>query len=43
MVSHEWYGGELVGRGEVEEAFERWEGWQGLAYWCWDWSYNSSD
>jgi 3-methyladenine DNA glycosylase/8-oxoguanine DNA glycosylase len=39
MVSHEWYGGEPVGRAEVEAAFERWEEWKGLAYWFWDWSY----
>jgi 3-methyladenine DNA glycosylase/8-oxoguanine DNA glycosylase len=39
MVSHEWYGGEPVGRAEVEVAFERWGEWQGLAYWFWDWSY----
>jgi len=39
MVSHEWYGGEPVGRAEVEAAFERWGEWKGLAYWFWDWSY----
>ena len=39
MVSHEWYGGEPVGRTEVEAAFERWGEWKGLAYWFWDWSY----
>mgnify|MGYP001152652825 CR=1 FL=1 len=39
MVSHEWYGGEPVGRAEVEAAFERWGKWKGLAYWFWDWSY----
>lgn len=39
MVSHEWYGGEPVGRTEVEAAFERWGKWKGLAYWFWDWSY----
>jgi 3-methyladenine DNA glycosylase/8-oxoguanine DNA glycosylase len=41
MVSHEWYGGQPVGRAEVEAAFERWEEWKGLAYWLWDWSYTS--
>lgn len=41
MVSHEWYDGEPVGRGEVEQAFERWGEWQGLAFWCWDWSHKS--
>jgi 3-methyladenine DNA glycosylase/8-oxoguanine DNA glycosylase len=39
MVSHEWYGGEPVGRAEVEAAFAGWGQWQGLAYWFWDWSY----
>lgn len=38
MVSNEWYGGEPVGRAQVEAAFERWGEWQGLAYWFWDWS-----
>jgi 3-methyladenine DNA glycosylase/8-oxoguanine DNA glycosylase len=38
MVSHEWYGGEPVGRAEVEAAFEQWGEWKGLAYWFWDWS-----
>ena len=38
MVSNEWYGGEPVGRAEVEAAFERWGEWQGLVYWFWDWS-----
>jgi 3-methyladenine DNA glycosylase/8-oxoguanine DNA glycosylase len=39
LVSHEWYGGEPVGRAEVETAFEGWGEWKGLAYWFWDWSY----
>ena len=39
MVSHEWHGGEPVGRAEVEAAFEPWGPWRGLAYWFWDWSY----
>ena len=38
MVSHEWYGGEPVVRGEVEAAFEHWEQWKGLSYWFWNWS-----
>jgi len=38
MVSQEWYGGEPVGRTEVEAAFEPWGTYQGLAYWLWDWS-----
>ena len=41
VVSHEWHGGEPVGRAEVEAAFERWGEWQGFAYWFWDWSYSS--
>jgi 3-methyladenine DNA glycosylase/8-oxoguanine DNA glycosylase len=41
LVSHEWYGGEPVGRDEVEAAFERWGAWKGLAYWFWDWAYAS--
>jgi 3-methyladenine DNA glycosylase/8-oxoguanine DNA glycosylase len=41
LVSHEWYGGEPVGRAEVEAAFEGWGAWKGLAYWFWDWSYAS--
>ena len=39
MVSHEWHGGDPVGRAEVEAAFEQWGEWKGLAYWFWDWSY----
>jgi len=41
MVSHEWYGGEPIGRAEVEAAFEPWGEWKGLAYWFWDWSYTN--
>ncbi len=37
LVSHEWHGGEPVGKKEVEEAFESWGKWKGLAYWFWDW------
>jgi len=42
MVSHEWHGGEPIGRDEVEAAFEQWGAWQGLAYWFWDWSYSDA-
>jgi 3-methyladenine DNA glycosylase/8-oxoguanine DNA glycosylase len=42
VVSHEWHGGEPIGRSEVEEAFQAWGPWRGLAYWFWDWSYNSA-
>jgi 3-methyladenine DNA glycosylase/8-oxoguanine DNA glycosylase len=38
VVSSEFYGGEPVGRQEVEAAFERWGPWKGLAYWFWEWS-----
>jgi 3-methyladenine DNA glycosylase/8-oxoguanine DNA glycosylase len=37
-VSHEWYDGKPVGRGEVEQAFKQWGKWKGLAYWFWDWT-----
>lgn len=40
VVSHEWYEGEPVGREEVEQAFEEWGPWKGLAYWFWAWSYH---
>ena len=40
-VSHEWYDGKPVGRGEVEQAFEQWGEWKGLVYWFWDWSSES--
>lgn len=36
-VSNEWYGGQPVGKAEVETAFAHWGEWQGLAYWFWDW------
>ncbi len=39
MVSHEWYHGEPISQKEVENAFEKWGQWKGLAYWLWDWSY----
>lgn len=39
MVSHEWYDGEPITAKEVEQAFEKWGQWKGLAYWLWDWSY----
>jgi 3-methyladenine DNA glycosylase/8-oxoguanine DNA glycosylase len=42
MVSHEWHGGEPVGRAEVEAAFDHWGEWKGLAYWFWDWSYTGA-
>jgi hypothetical protein len=41
MVSHEWYDDQPIGPEEVEQAFEKWDEWKGLAYWLWDWSNNS--
>ena len=41
MVSHEWYDDAPVSAKEVEAAFEHWSEWKGLAYWLWDWSYES--
>jgi 3-methyladenine DNA glycosylase/8-oxoguanine DNA glycosylase len=39
LVSHEWHAGAQVGQDEVEEAFQTWGSWKGLAYWFWDWEY----
>ena len=39
MVSHEWYDGESVTPAQVEEHFEAWGEFKGLAYWFWDWKY----
>lgn len=39
LVSHEWYGGEPVTAKQVEQAFESWGEWKGLAFWYWDWAY----
>jgi 3-methyladenine DNA glycosylase/8-oxoguanine DNA glycosylase len=39
MVSYEWFQGQAIGRDEIEEAFEHWNEWKGMAYWFWDWSY----
>jgi len=41
MVSHEWYDDQTIGPNEVENAFEKWGEWKGLAYWLWDWSYGA--
>ena len=43
VVSHEWHGGEPVGKAEVEAAFEPWGEWKGLAYWFWDWDHQWGD
>jgi 3-methyladenine DNA glycosylase/8-oxoguanine DNA glycosylase len=39
LVSHEWYDGEPVTPKQVEEAFEKWGEFKGLAFWFWDWKY----
>ena len=39
LVSHEWYNGEPVTPAQVEEHFEKWGEFKGLAYWFWDWKY----
>ncbi len=39
VVSHEWHDGAQIGKKEVQDAFEKWGDWKGLAYWFWDWSY----
>lgn len=39
LVSHEWYDGAAVTPKQVEEAFEAWGEFKGLAYWFWDWKY----
>jgi 3-methyladenine DNA glycosylase/8-oxoguanine DNA glycosylase len=43
LVSYESHRGEPVGKKEVEAAFEDWGKWKGLAFWFWDWSYNSEN
>lgn len=39
LVSHEWHAGGPVTPKQVEEAFEDWGEFKGLAYWFWDWKY----
>ncbi len=39
LVSHEWYDGEPVTPKQVEQHFEEWGEFKGLAYWFWDWKY----
>ena len=39
LVSHEWYEGGPVTPKQVEEAFEEWGEFKGLAFWFWDWKY----
>jgi 3-methyladenine DNA glycosylase/8-oxoguanine DNA glycosylase len=40
MVSHEWYDGKPITAKEVEQRFEKWGEFKGIAFWFWDWSYN---
>jgi 3-methyladenine DNA glycosylase/8-oxoguanine DNA glycosylase len=39
LVSHEWYDGGPVTPKQVEEAFEAWGEFKGLAFWFWEWRY----
>jgi 3-methyladenine DNA glycosylase/8-oxoguanine DNA glycosylase len=39
LVSHEWYDDQPVTPKQVEEAFEKWGEFKGLAFWFWDWKY----
>ena len=39
LVSHEWYDGQPVTPKEVEQHFEDWGEFKGLAFWFWDWNY----
>lgn len=39
LVSHEWYDGQPVTPKEVEQHFETWGEFKGLAFWLWDWNY----
>jgi 3-methyladenine DNA glycosylase/8-oxoguanine DNA glycosylase len=39
LVSYEWYDGQPVTPKQVEEAFENWGEFKGLAFWFWDWKY----
>ena len=39
LVSHEWYDSEPVTPKQVDEHFEKWGEFKGLAYWFWDWKY----
>ena len=39
MVSHEWYGGKPITAKDVEQQFEKWGEFKGIAFWFWDWSY----
>ena len=38
MVSSEFFNGEPIQPEAVEQVFDRWGKWKGLAYWLWNWS-----
>jgi 3-methyladenine DNA glycosylase/8-oxoguanine DNA glycosylase len=38
MVSQEFFNGDPIRPDDVEEVFEAWGKWKGLAYWLWNWS-----
>lgn len=39
LVSYEWHEGQPVTPKEVEQRFEHWGEFKGLAFWFWDWKY----
>jgi 3-methyladenine DNA glycosylase/8-oxoguanine DNA glycosylase len=39
LVSHEWYDGQPVTPKDVEQHFEQWGEFKGLAFWFWDWKF----
>ena len=40
MVSHEWYAGGPVTAKEIEQRFEKWGEFKGIAFWFWEWDYD---
>jgi 3-methyladenine DNA glycosylase/8-oxoguanine DNA glycosylase len=38
LVSDKFFDGEPIEPNQVEEVFESWGEWKGLAYWLWNWS-----
>ena len=41
VVSYEWYGGGPVTAKEIEKRFEKWGEFKGIAFWFWEWDYDS--
>lgn len=39
MVSHEWHDGQPVTTRDVENHFQKWGEFKGLAFWFWDWTF----